>query len=200
MRGRARLVSSAVTVGGICAALFAPNTGLVPFRSTPATTATPSVPAAGTSTPPIRVVLVDVAVAPVTTPGPALLTALGGGSVPQASAPATRPGATNASAPGPGPGPPPPTPPTPPPPPPPPAAPLGGAWACIRARESGGNYAADTGNGYYGAYQFSQATWLSIGGTGHPDDAPPAVQDAMAQRLQQRSGWGQWSTHSRCGV
>jgi muramidase (phage lysozyme) len=73
-------------------------------------------------------------------------------------------------------------------------------WACIRAHESGGNYATDTGNGYYGAYQFSQATWLSVGGTGHADDAPPAVQDAMAQRLQQRSGWGQWSTHSRCGV
>ncbi|MDQ6947268.1 MAG: transglycosylase family protein, partial [Actinomycetota bacterium] len=72
----------------------------------------------------------------------------------------------------------------------------GGVWACIRRRESGGNYATNTGNGYYGAYQFSESTWQSIGGTGYPNQASPAVQDAMAQRLQQRSGWGQWSTHS----
>jgi len=76
----------------------------------------------------------------------------------------------------------------------------GGVWACIRAHESGGSYSADTGNGYYGAYQFSEATWRGIGGTGYPDDAAPGVQDAMAQRLQQRAGWRQWSTHTRCGV
>jgi hypothetical protein len=73
-------------------------------------------------------------------------------------------------------------------------------WACIRFHESGGNYATNTGNGYYGAYQFSESTWLGVGGTGYPNQAPPAVQDAMAQRLQQRSGWGQWSTYSMCGV
>jgi muramidase (phage lysozyme) len=72
--------------------------------------------------------------------------------------------------------------------------------ACIRLRESGGNYAADTGNGYYGAYQFSESTWRSLGGTGYPNQASPATQDAMAQRLERRSGWGQWSTSSRCGV
>jgi len=71
---------------------------------------------------------------------------------------------------------------------------------CIRAKESGGNYATNTGNGYYGAYQFSLATWRSVGGTGLPSQASAGVQDAMAQKLQQRSGWGQWSTHSRCGV
>jgi hypothetical protein len=77
---------------------------------------------------------------------------------------------------------------------------LGGAFACIRAKESGGNYATNTGNGYYGAYQFSLSTWRSVGGTGLPSEAPPAVQDALAQKLQQRSGWGQWSTARRCGV
>jgi hypothetical protein len=77
---------------------------------------------------------------------------------------------------------------------------LGGAFACIRAKESGGNYATNTGNGYYGAYQFSLSTWRSVGGTGLPSEAPPAVQDALAQKLQQRSGWGQWSTAHRCGV
>jgi peptidoglycan hydrolase-like protein with peptidoglycan-binding domain len=78
---------------------------------------------------------------------------------------------------------------------------LGGVWACIRQHESGGNYATNTGNGYYGAYQFSLPTWRSLGGVGLPSDAPPAVQDAMAQKLQARSGWGQWpQTSKMCGV
>lgn len=75
-----------------------------------------------------------------------------------------------------------------------------GVWACIREKESGDDYTANTGNGYYGAYQFSESTWLSVGGTGYPNEAPPAVQDALAQVLQRRSGWGQWSTASLCGV
>ncbi len=67
-----------------------------------------------------------------------------------------------------------------------------GVWAELRQCESGGNYATDTGNGYYGAYQFSEPTWLGIGETGYPYQASPAEQDAAAQRLQARSGWGQW--------
>jgi hypothetical protein len=82
-----------------------------------------------------------------------------------------------------------------------PPTPAGGAptavWARLRQCESGGNYATDTGNGYYGAYQFSEATWLGIGETGFPNQAPPAIQDAAAQRLQARSGWGQWPACSR---
>jgi hypothetical protein len=78
---------------------------------------------------------------------------------------------------------------------------LGGAWACIRAHESGGNYAENTGNGYYGAYQFALGTWRGLGGSGLPSNAPPAVQDAMAQKLQALAGWGQWPVTSRmCGV
>jgi peptidoglycan hydrolase-like protein with peptidoglycan-binding domain len=78
---------------------------------------------------------------------------------------------------------------------------LGGVWACIRQHESGGNYATNTGNGYYGAYQFALATWRALGGSGLPSSAPPAVQDAMAQKLQAQSGWGQWPVTSRmCGV
>jgi LysM repeat protein len=78
---------------------------------------------------------------------------------------------------------------------------LGGVWACIRAHESGGNYATNTGNGYYGAYQFSLSTWRAMGGTGLPSGASPAVQDAMAQKLQATSGFGQWPQTSRmCGA
>jgi hypothetical protein len=77
----------------------------------------------------------------------------------------------------------------------PPASP-GGIWACIREKESGNNYRAPGG----GAYQFQLATWQSLGGTGLPEDAPPAVQDEMAIKLQQRSGWSQWATAAACGA
>jgi len=73
----------------------------------------------------------------------------------------------------------------------------GGVWAGLRQCESGGNYADNTGNGYYGAYQFSLSTWHGLGFPGLPSDAPPAVQDQAAQQLQARSGWGQWPACSR---
>ncbi|HEX4540436.1 MAG TPA: transglycosylase family protein [Acidimicrobiales bacterium] len=77
----------------------------------------------------------------------------------------------------------------------------GGVWACIRQHESGGNYSASTGNGYYGAYQFSQQTWSGLGYPGSPASASPATQDAAAQKLQAQSGWGQWPVTSRaCGL
>jgi hypothetical protein len=78
------------------------------------------------------------------------------------------------------------------PPPPPPPAPSGGIWYELRVCESGDNYAADTGNGYFGAYQFSLSTWYGLGFTGLPSQAPPAVQDRAAQELQATSGWAQW--------
>jgi hypothetical protein len=68
----------------------------------------------------------------------------------------------------------------------------GGNWLRLRECESGNNYAANTGNGYYGAYQFSQQTWNNLGYSGRPDLGSPAMQDAAAQKLQQEAGWGQW--------
>ncbi len=68
----------------------------------------------------------------------------------------------------------------------------GGVWAALRECESGDNYSENTGNGYYGAYQFSLTTWEGLGYSGLPSNAPPPVQDAAAQRLQAMSGWGQW--------
>ena len=70
-------------------------------------------------------------------------------------------------------------------------------WAELRQCESGGNYAIDTGNGYYGAYQFSAATWHGLGLSGLPSQAPPSVQDTAAVELQARSGWGQWPACAR---
>jgi len=78
-----------------------------------------------------------------------------------------------------------------------PAPASGDVWAGLRQCESGGNYSDNTGNGYYGAYQFSLSTWHGLGFAGLPSQAPAAVQDQAAQRLQSRSGWGQWPNCSR---
>lgn len=67
----------------------------------------------------------------------------------------------------------------------------GGTAACIRQRESGGNYSINTGNGYYGAYQFNQGTWdNTVRSMGRPDlagqpasNASPAAQDAAFNHL-----------------
>lgn len=65
-------------------------------------------------------------------------------------------------------------------------------WAMLRNCESGGNYREDTGNGYYGAYQFALSSWQRVGGTGLPNLAPPSVQDLAAQRLMAIQGWQAW--------
>jgi len=78
------------------------------------------------------------------------------------------------------------------------AAPVDGdVWAKLRRCESGGRYDINTGNGFYGAYQFVPSTWRGLGFAGMPHQAPPEVQDEAARRLQARSGWGQWPVCSR---
>lgn len=69
--------------------------------------------------------------------------------------------------------------------------------AQLRGCESGGNYAINTGNGYYGAYQFDAGTWRSVGGSGLPHQNAPAVQDEMATRLYEQRGWSPWPSCSR---
>ena len=76
-------------------------------------------------------------------------------------------------------------------------APTGDVWARLRQCESGGNYSINTGNGYYGAYQFHPRTWRGLGYPGLPHQASPEVQDEAARKLQARSGWGQWPSCSR---
>lgn len=74
--------------------------------------------------------------------------------------------------------------------------------ACVRSRESGGNYAiVDSSGQYMGAYQFSQSTWDDIASRSgrsalvgvHPNNASPADQDAIAfatLAISGRSPWG----------
>jgi hypothetical protein len=74
----------------------------------------------------------------------------------------------------------------------------GDIWQALRNCEAGGDYTRNSGNGYYGAYQFSARTWRSMGtGYEYAHLAPPEVQDDAAQRLQARSGWGQWPACTR---
>ncbi|HET9769919.1 MAG TPA: transglycosylase family protein, partial [Acidimicrobiia bacterium] len=70
-------------------------------------------------------------------------------------------------------------------------------WQRLRNCEAGGRYHANSGNGYYGAYQFSARTWRGLGYSGLPHQAPPEIQDQAARKLQARSGWGQWPACSR---
>lgn len=77
------------------------------------------------------------------------------------------------------------------------AAGAGGVLANIRMRESGGNYATNTGNGYYGAYQFDLGTWRGVGGSGLPSEASPAEQDMRAQMLYDRRGCSPWPNTCR---
>jgi hypothetical protein len=74
----------------------------------------------------------------------------------------------------------------------------GDVWAALARCESGGDPSARSGGGRYtGAFQFSNATWQSLGYSGSAADHPYEVQVAAAQRLQARSGWGQWPRCAR---
>ncbi len=72
-----------------------------------------------------------------------------------------------------------------------------GDFARLRACESGGNYSINTGNGYYGAYQFDVRTWRGLGYAGLPSSAAPGTQDEAAARLQAQRGWQPWPACSR---
>lgn len=74
--------------------------------------------------------------------------------------------------------------------------PAGDIWWELALCESGGAN-VDTGNGYSGYLQFSDATWRSLGYSGRAVDHSYATQIEAGQALQARSGWGQWPACSR---
>lgn len=73
-------------------------------------------------------------------------------------------------------------------------------WARLRMCESTDRYPTNTGNGYYGAYQFDLPTWRSVGGTGYPHRASPAEQDHRALYLYRMRGWQPWTCAARLGL
>jgi hypothetical protein len=66
------------------------------------------------------------------------------------------------------------------------------SWDALAQCESGGNWAINTGNGYYGGLQFSLSSWQAVGGSGYPNEASRETQIAMGIRLWESSGWGAW--------
>ena len=71
------------------------------------------------------------------------------------------------------------------------------AEALARLQSCEGSYTSNTGNGYYGAYQFDKQTWGGYGGYAVASDAPPAVQDEKAWLTYQRRGWQPWPSCSK---
>jgi uncharacterized protein YabE (DUF348 family) len=72
----------------------------------------------------------------------------------------------------------------------------GDVWAALRQCEAGGDYSRNSGNGYYGAYQFSPGTWTGYAPDPYkyilPHQAPPSIQDEAARLLQAARGWQPW--------
>jgi hypothetical protein len=67
-------------------------------------------------------------------------------------------------------------------------------WQAVAKCESGGNWAANTGNGAYGGLQIKPATWDANGGVGLPSQASPRQQIAVAKRILASQGPGAWPT------
>jgi uncharacterized protein YabE (DUF348 family) len=65
-------------------------------------------------------------------------------------------------------------------------------WTALATCESGDTPSENTGNGFYGMYQFTIGTWDSLGGSGLPSDASAATQTALAEKLYTEAGSGQW--------
>lgn len=72
--------------------------------------------------------------------------------------------------------------------------------AMLRACEVKGQpapYRTNTGNGFYGAYQFTVSSWIAVGGRGMPHQAARLEQDYRAVRLLKAQGPGAWPVCSR---
>jgi hypothetical protein len=68
-------------------------------------------------------------------------------------------------------------------------------WDQLAQCESGGNWAINTGNGYYGGLQFNLGTWEAYGGlefAERPDLATREQQIIVAERLHAARGFQPW--------
>ena len=71
----------------------------------------------------------------------------------------------------------------------------GSVWDALAKCESGGNWAINTGNGYYGGLQFSLGTWNGNGGAefaAYPHQATRDEQIVVAERLRAARGYAPW--------
>jgi hypothetical protein len=70
------------------------------------------------------------------------------------------------------------------------------ALAKLRSCESG-VYTRNSGNGYYGAYQYAIGSWGNFGGYARADLAPAEIQDQKVRIDVAAHGWGAWPTCAR---
>lgn len=73
-------------------------------------------------------------------------------------------------------------------------------WTAIANCESSGDWAANTGNGFYGGLQFTESTWLAYGGgqyAQYANQASEADQIAVAEKVLAGQGIGAWPV---CGA
>jgi uncharacterized protein YabE (DUF348 family) len=69
----------------------------------------------------------------------------------------------------------------------------GGVWDLLAKCEAGGNWAINTGNGYYGGLQFNPGTWRAYGGQGMPHENSREQQIAIGEKVVAASGgFGAW--------
>ena len=74
-------------------------------------------------------------------------------------------------------------------------------WSALAECESGGDpTAVNSAGGYYGLYQFSTASWQSVGGTGLPSEAGAGEQTQRAQQLYNAVGGNWQSQWPHCGA
>ncbi|MBP1160278.1 uncharacterized protein YabE (DUF348 family) [Rhodococcus sp. PvR044] len=80
----------------------------------------------------------------------------------------------------------------------------GATWDALAQCEATGNWAINTGNGFYGGVQFDQNTWERQGGLRYAPRADLATREeqiAIASRTQATQGWGAWpACTSRLGM
>ncbi|MFF2044013.1 transglycosylase family protein [Kitasatospora sp. NPDC058170] len=68
-------------------------------------------------------------------------------------------------------------------------------WDAVAQCESGGNWAINTGNGFYGGLQFTSSTWAAFGGTAFASQAnlaTKAQQISVAEKVLASQGPGAW--------
>jgi nucleoid-associated protein YgaU len=68
-------------------------------------------------------------------------------------------------------------------------------WNALAKCESGGDWAINTGNGFYGGLQFTRSTWLGYGGGAYASTANKASREqqiTVAAKVAQGQGWGAW--------
>jgi len=70
-------------------------------------------------------------------------------------------------------------------------------WDRLAKCESGGNWAINTGNGYYGGLQFNLSTWRSNGGSGYPHQNTREEQIRVAENLRAARGYAPWPACSK---